>query len=186
MACGCVECTEHGGPDPKIMYLRFFFIGMQVLIAVAGMIKERSWKSLLAFSGAFAVFATVPRRLICARCDNYGKMCYSLYLGKITSMYLPKGEGDVDFRVGVPLEALCLATITNAPVIGLWRNKKLLLLYMLFANLTGAFQFSHACKHCGQYASDWRSDCPSAKLALKVFGPGVPVCEEAGGEEAAV
>lgn len=174
MACGCAECVENEGPNPKIMQLRFFFIAMQALIAVVGLIRERSWKALSAFLGAFALFATVLRSLICARCDGYGKNCYSLYLGKITSMYLPKGEGPVSFSVGVPLEVACLATIANAPAIGLRRNKKLLAIYLLFSNLTAFSQFAHACKHCGRYATDWRKDCPSGKLARKVFGPGTP------------
>lgn len=175
MACGCAECNEHEGPNPNIMKMRFFFVGMQVLIAVVGLIKERSWKALIAFFGALGLFATIPRMLICARCDGYGKDCYSLYLGKITSMYLPKGESPVSFSVGVPLEVACLATFANAPAVGLRHNRKLLALYLLFSNLTVFSQFAHACKHCGRYATDWRKDCPSGKLARKVFGPGSQV-----------
>jgi hypothetical protein len=173
MACECVECAEHGGPDPKVMGARLFIIGMQILIALYGLVKERSWKALGAFLGAFALFATVPRTMICCRCDGYGKKCYSLYMGKITSMYLPKIEDkEVDMKLGVALELLALSTISNAPMIGLRKNKKLLSLYMLFATATFLLQFAHACRHCGQQATDWRKDCPSAKTARMFFGPG--------------
>lgn len=173
MACECVECTEHGGPNPKIMAARFTVFGLQFLIAFFGLIKERSWKSLLAFLGGFALFATVPRKMICCRCEGYGKMCYSLYLGKITSMYLPKIEDkEVDMKLGAGLELLALGTISNAPAIGLRKNKKLLAWYMLFSTLTVVMHFSHACRHCAQNATDWRQDCPSAKTARLFFGAG--------------
>jgi hypothetical protein len=111
--------------------------------------------------------------MICCRCDGYGKKCYSLYMGKITSMYLPKIEDkEVDMKLGVALELLALSTISNAPMIGLRKNKKLLSLYMLFATATFLLQFAHACRHCGQQATDWRKDCPSAKTARMFFGPG--------------
>jgi hypothetical protein len=173
MACECVECSEYGGPNTKVMMFRFFVAGMQILIALVGMIKERSWKSLAAFFGAFALFATVPRTLICCRCEGYGNKCYSLYMGKITSMYLPKSEGkEMDVKWGAGLELLSLATIANAPAIGLRKNKKLLALYLLFSNLTVAMQFFHSCRHCAQNATDWRKDCPSAKTARLFFGGG--------------
>lgn len=176
MACECVECTEYGGPDPKIMAIRFSVFGLQFLVALVGMIKARSWKSLLAFLGGFALFATVPRKMICARCDGYGNKCYSLYMGKITSMYLPKVEGkEVDMKVGAGLELLSLGTISNAPVIGLWHNKKLLAFYMLLSTITMASQFAHSCRHCAQNATDWRKDCPSAKTARLFFGAGPEV-----------
>jgi len=173
MACECVECSEYGGPNPKVMMFRFVVIGLQVLVGLVGMIKERSWKSLLAFFGALALFATVPRMLICCRCAGYGNMCYSLYLGKLTSMYLPKVEDkEVDMKLGAGLELLSLATIANAPAIGMRKNKKLLALYLLLSNLTLATHFFHSCRHCAQNATDWRKDCPSAKTARLFFGAG--------------
>jgi hypothetical protein len=175
MACECTECSEYGGPDPRIMTLRFIIIAKQFVIALYGMIKLRSWKPLIAWFAGFALFATVPRTMICARCDGYGKKCYSLYLGKITSMYLPKIDKPVDMQLGAGLELLSLLTISNAPVIGLRKNKKLLAIYMILNTLTLVLHFSHACRHCAQNATDWRKDCPSAKTARLFFGGGKEV-----------
>jgi hypothetical protein len=78
MACECSECAEYGGPDPKMMGLRFGVFGLQMLVGIVGMLKARSWKALGALAGGFALFATIPRYLICCRCAGYGNMCYSL------------------------------------------------------------------------------------------------------------
>lgn len=169
MQCECAECTEHGGPNPGTMALRLFVIGAQLLVAVTGLVRERSWKALGVMLGAFAFFLTLPRYLICCRCEGYGKKCYSLYLGKITSLYLPRVEGKSISPVGAALEFLTLSTLANAPAVGLRKSRKRLALYLLLSNLTVALHFSHACRHCAEHATDWKRDCPSAKLAAKAF-----------------
>lgn len=167
--CECVECAEHGGPSPVIMSVRFFFLAAQFLVAVLGLLKERSWKALGVFLGAIAFFATVPRYLVCCRCDGYGNNCYSLYLGKVTSMYLPRVEDKEISKIGSALEALTLQTLALTPAIGLRRSRKLLAFYLLLCNATFGLHFWHACRHCAEYATDWRKDCPMAKTARRVF-----------------
>lgn len=166
--CRCPECTKYGGPNPKIMALKGVVLAAQFLLAVTGMIGERSWKALGVFLAALAFFFTVPRYLICTRCGGYGQKCYPFYLGKITSMYLPKVEGKKVSPVGAGLELLTLSTLSLAPVSGLWRSGKLFA-YLSLANLTLALHFWHACRHCARYATDWRRNCTSAKLARRVF-----------------
>jgi len=170
--CECAECAEHGGPSPTIMAVRLFFLAAQFLVAVMGLLKERSWKALGVFLGAIAFFFTLPRYLICARCDGYGKNCYSLYLGKITSLYLPRVEGKEVNPSGAGLEMLTLQTISLAPAIGLRKNRRLLSLYLLLSNITSGLHFLHACRHCAEYATDWRKDCPSARIARRIFAGG--------------
>ena len=171
MQCECEECVEYGGPNPGVMKFRAFVFISQLLVAVVGLIRERSWKALWAMLGAFVFFWTVPRMLICCRCENYGKNCYSLHIGKLTSMILPKMEGEIT-PFAMVLEALTLGTIANAPAVGLRKNRKLLALYMLLNNMTLVLQFTHSCRHCALYATDWRKDCPSAKTARLFFGAG--------------
>ena len=171
MACECAECVEYGGPNPTIMKVRFLAVFAQMGVALYGLVKERSWKALGAFVGSFIFFWTVPRYLICARCENYGRDCYSLYLGKLTSRIWPKQEGEIP-KVGMALEVITLGTFANAPAIGLLKNRKLLALYMLFSNITVTTQFFHACRHCAYYAKDWRSECPSARTYRMFFGGG--------------
>ena len=173
MECECGECREHGGPNPTTMGIRFLVIGAQFLVALVGLVRERSWKALGVMLGAFMFFLTVPRYLICCRCEGYGQMCYSLYLGKITSLYLPKVEGKSPLvsvnPVGAALELLTLGTLANVPAISLRKNRKLLALYLLLSNITVLMHFSHACRHCAENATDWKKDCPSAKLAARAF-----------------
>ncbi len=173
MACECAECTEHGGPNPIIMTFRVMVIVAQMVLGAYGMLKERSYKALWAWLGALALFWTIPRYLICARCPGYGQKCYSLYLGKITSMYMLKVEGheqEHPSSLAIGLEVLSLATISNAPAIGLRGDKKLLRLYMLLSTITLWSQFLHACRHCATYGEGWKKDCPSAQTYRRLFG----------------
>lgn len=170
--CECAECAEHGGPDPVIMAARFFFLIVQFLVAVLGLVRERGWKALGVFLGAIAFFFTLPRYLICARCDGYGTNCYPLYLGKITSLYLPRVEGKEVSKTGSAMEVLTLQTISMAPAIGLRHNRKLFSLYMLLSTITSGLQFWHACRHCALNATDWRKECPSARIARRIFSSG--------------
>jgi len=169
MTCECPECTEYDGPNPVTMRVRLLVLSAQFLVALVGLWRERSFKALGVFLGAIAFFFTIPRYLICARCEGYGKDCYSLYMGKVTSMIWPKVEGKEVSPLGALLEVLTLLTVTNAPVVGLRSNRKLLALYMLLANATFWMHFSHACRHCAQYATDWKKDCPAAKAARGMF-----------------
>ena len=173
MDCQCAECEEFGGPNPKVMMFRILVIAIQMTLGLYGMLKERSFKALGAWLAAFALFWTVPRYLICARCAGYGKDCYSLYLGKIVSMYMPRVEGkDQPAQLGILLELISLATISNAPMIAMRKNKKLLVPYMLLANITIFSQFLHACRHCSEYGEGWKKDCPSAKTYRMLLGAG--------------
>ena len=167
-SCECPECKEFGGPNPKLMTLRLPVLAAQLLLGVFGLIKEKSFKALGALIGALAFFAFIPRRLICCRCEGYGKNCYSFYLGKITSLYLPKEEGEIT-PLAMGLEALALTVIANAPAVGLRKNRRLLAIYLVLSFITFTLQFRHACRHCALYATDWKKECPSAKLARRVF-----------------
>ena len=169
VSCECAQCVEFDGPDPTIMKVRLFFLVAQFLVAVLGLLKERSWKPLGVLLGAIAFFFTVPRYLICTRCDGYGTNCYPFYLGKITSLYLPKVEGKEVNPVGAGLEMVTLQTMALAPAIGLRKNFKLVSLYLLLSNITFGLHFLHACRHCAENATDWRKDCPSAKIARRIF-----------------
>lgn len=170
MECTCDECREHGGPNPAVMGLKFVVLFAQLSVALVGLLKERSFKALAVFLGAIGFFFTLPRYLICARCDGYGKNCYPYYLGKITSLYMPRVEGKTVTPYAAALEGLTLGTIFNAPVFGLWRNRKALLTYLTLGEATFLLHFWHACRHCARYATDWRKDCVGAKAARRVFG----------------
>lgn len=174
MKCECPECLEYEGPNPLIMALKFAVLGLQLLVALVGMLKERSFKPLAVMLAAVAFFFTVPRYLICCRCEGYGTRCYPFYLGLMTSKYLPRVEGKALNPLAGSLEAGTLATVAITPLVGLRGNRKLSALYFMLANLTLGLHFWHACRHCAFYATDWRKSCPAALLAERVFtgGPG--------------
>ncbi len=173
MACECAECTEHGGPNPKYIMFRFLVIIVQITVGFVALVRARSWKVLAVWLGALGTFWTLPRYLICARCEGYGKDCHSLYIGKIVSKYMPRVEGyDRPSNAGIVLEAILLATISNAPPLGMRRQKLALALYLVLASMTFWMHFTHACRHCAEYATDWKKDCPAAKTYRMFFGGG--------------
>lgn len=169
MACECPECTKHKGPNPMIMMFKTAVFFIQYIYAVIAMIKKGKLKELGALAGAFIFFFTIPRRMICARCDQYGNNCYSLYLGKVTSWIHPRIENKEVNNLGISLELLALGSMAMIPAWALKRNFKALVPYMLLLDITGLMQFVHACRHCGLYATNWRKNCPAAQVARAVF-----------------
>ncbi|MBN2167765.1 MAG: hypothetical protein JW738_00855 [Actinobacteria bacterium] len=171
MACECNECREFGGPDPTKMKMKFFagLIPM-FTVAILGLIKEKRWKELRIMGATAAVFFTVPRYLICARCDGYGKNCYAYYLGKLTSMYLPKVEGKKVGPLGLTIEAICLAILSMTPAWGLRKKWALLGLYGMFSQIMALLHLNHACRHCYLTATDWRKNCLIGQAGNLIFG----------------
>lgn len=168
--CSCAECQKNNGPNPTIMKFRIATFFLQYVYAAYALIKAKSWKSLTATFGALAFFFPL-RYLVCARCQGYGKDCYSLYLGKVTSKIMPKVEGKEIGTLGVILEVLTLYGISMGPVFGLLKRFKLLVPYTWLLSATMGSQFLHACRHCGLNAREgtWQSRCPSGKVAKFIF-----------------
>lgn len=171
MSCDCTECSEYGGPNPTVMTIRFLVLGLQLLVGMLGMARDRSWKALTAFLTGIVFFGSVLRYLICARCEGYGKRCYSLYLGKATSTYLPRVHEKEIGPSAMVLEVIALALISQSPVVGI-KNRRTRALYALLSTATFAMHFTHACRHCARYATDWKSRCPSARAYRRFFGAG--------------
>jgi hypothetical protein len=168
--CGCAACAEGAfdvQPNHLIMALRFLAFGAGALVALVGLIKGGRKKELLAWLGGWGLFLTLPRYLICASCTGYGKMCYSYYLGKYTSMILPKREKPVPLY-GLGLEGLALSTIFWAPAIGLRKDRKSLMAYLAMMQLVLVGQFLHACRYCGTHSDDeFKKFCPNHQFWRK-------------------
>ncbi|MBN1289304.1 MAG: hypothetical protein JXA49_06690 [Actinobacteria bacterium] len=169
MACDCPECSKHSGPNKMVMMFKIGVFFLQYIYATFAMIRKGKFKELGALIGAFVFFFTIPRRMICARCDQYGNNCYSLYLGKVTSWIHPKVEGKQVNNLGIALELLALGSMSAIPAWALKWHFKALMPYMLLLDTTVFMQFIHACRHCGLYATDWRKDCPAAQIARVFF-----------------
>jgi hypothetical protein len=172
--CSCPACCEEPAgprPNPVIMALRFASFGLGLMVAFAGMIKERKFKHLWAWLGAWSVFLTVARYIICSRCEGYGKMCHSYYIGKYTSLVLPKVEGKDVGPIGFGAEAACLGAIFWIPVLALRDNRRLLKRYLVIMQLVMFGQFFHACRWCSQNSTqEWKNRCPAHRTWKKVLG----------------
>lgn len=173
----CAECEmEDAGcesgelrPNPLIMALRFTAFGLGIMVALGGMLKERKFKHLAAWLGTWALFLTWPRYIICARCEGYGKMCYSYYLGKYTSMVFPKVEGKDVGPLGFGLEVFCLSLIFWTPALALRKDRKLLTRYLAIMQLVMAGQFFHACRYCAANSTqEWKNTCPNYRFWNRV------------------
>lgn len=163
---GCDACPEafDVNPNPFIMALRFLTFGAGLAVAGAGFIRNGKKKGLLAWLGGWGLFLTIPRYLICASCSGYGKMCYSFYLGKYTSMIFPKREKEVPM-IGLGMEVVSLSTIFWAPALAMRKDRKNLMLYLILMDMVLAGQFFHACRYCGTHADDeFKKVCPGHRF----------------------
>jgi hypothetical protein len=163
---GCDACPEafDVSPNPLIMALRFLVFGVDLIVAGAGLVRNGKKKELLAWLGGWGLFLTIPRYLICASCSGYGKMCYTYYLGKYTSMIFPKREKEVPM-IGLGLEIVALSTMSLAPAFGLRKDRKALLAHLALTDLVLAGQFFHACRYCGTHADDnFKKFCPGHRF----------------------
>ncbi len=171
MECDCAERIEiESGiidktrPHPLVMAARFIVMGEAFFVALREMLKERKPGFIWVWLGGWALFLTLPRYLICARCDGYGEMCYSYYLGKYTSNLFPRSSGKVG-RLGLGLEILSLSTIFWTPVFALRGSRKKLFRYLSLLNLVLAGQFFHACRYCGMHSKEeWKKVCPAFRF----------------------
>jgi hypothetical protein len=164
----CGPCEPH--PNPLIMALRFTAFGLGGLVALGGMIKERKFKHLAAWLGTWALFLSWPRYLICSRCDGYGNMCYSYYLGKYTSMVFPKVEGKDVSPLGFAMEGFCLSSMFWTPVLALRNNRQLLIRYLVIMELVLAGQIFHACRYCAANSTQgWKNVCPAHRTWKKIL-----------------
>ena len=171
--CPCAACCEEPcgpRPNPLIMALRFAVFGLGSLVALAEMIKERKFKHLAAWLATWTLFMTWPRYLICARCEGYGNMCYSYYLGKYTSMVFPRVEGKDVGPLGFGMEVFCLSSMFWTPVLALRNNRPLLTRYLAIMQLVLAGQFFHACRYCAANSTqEWKNVCPAHRTWKKIL-----------------
>jgi len=169
-----VGCNQESGtcearPNPLIMALRFAVFGLGALVALGGMVKERRFKQIAAWLGAWTLFLTWPRYLICARCDGNGNKCCSYYLGRYTSAVFPRVKGKEVGPLGFDLEALCLSSIFWTPILALRDNRELLTRYLIIMQSVLAGQFLHACRWCAANSTqEWKEACPSYRTWKKL------------------
>lgn len=167
---GNVEWADHSGPgtgrpSPLIMTLRFAAFALAVMEAARGMVRERKFRHLIAWLGGWALFLTWPRYLICSRCEGYGEMCRSYYLGRYTSLLFPRVEEKDVGRLGLFLEVLSLSAIFWLPIQALRRDRGMLAGYLTLMQTVLLGQFFHACRWCGTHAQQgWKAVCPAHRF----------------------
>lgn len=176
---GISRCSSGGDrPGPLLMPLRFAAFAFAAAEAVRGMVGERKFRHLLAWLGGWALFLTWPRYLICSRCEGYGEMCRSYYLGKYTSLLYPRVEGKSVGKLGLALEILSLSAIFWVPALALRKNRKKLARYLALMQAVLLGQFFHACRWCGTHdQQEWKKVCP----AYRFWRPRASSCGAFGG-----
>lgn len=159
------ECPDGAVPKWPMMALRFAAFAAAGAEAVQGMWMEGKFRHLLAWLGGWTLFLTWPRYLICSRCEGYGEMCRSYYLGKYTSMLFPRVEGKTVGRLALVLEVLSLSTIFWVPALALRGNRKVLAKYLALMQVVLMGQFFHACRWCGTHdRQEWKAVCPAYRF----------------------
>lgn len=155
-------------PDKNVMGIRFLLVGAQFAISIYSFIYTQSWPLFIFWLATLLLFLTIPRKLICARCEGgYGKKCYPLYLGLYTSKVFSYEDKDVPLIGGI-LEGFCLLVLPLLPLIPLYQNLVLFIIYLVLLTVNLLFQFYHACRYCAICADEpWKKKCPAHRLARK-------------------
>lgn len=167
--CDCAGCAAAPeafdvSPNPAIMALRSVALAAATAAGALGLARSGNKKLIGWWLAAWGMFLTLPRYLICASCSGYGKMCYSYYLGRYTSMIFPKREKPVPMY-SLFIEGACLSSIFLAPALAMKDDRKNLLTYLILSDLMLAGQFFHACRYCGTHADDdFKKHCPSFRF----------------------
>jgi hypothetical protein len=154
-----------------LMKFRFGILSFQMSIALLALISVHEWGLFALWAGTILMFGTIPKKLICARCDGNGKKCHSLYLGLYTSKLFSKENKNVPVAGGL-IEGLCLIVIALLPFIPLLKNPTFfLVMYLALLIATLILQFFHACKHCVLNANEeWKKNlCPANKIGRKIW-----------------
>jgi len=163
-------------PNPFIMVIRFIILGLQLVVGFFIFINTSSWILLSIWVLSIVLYASIARKYICARCEGYGKKCYSLYLGLLTSKLYPYSE-DKEFSIGGGLfSVFILGMIFIIPFVPILKNFPsidnhiLLIVYCAFSLVNFLFQFFHACRHCAICSTqEWKKICPSNRLASMIW-----------------
>jgi len=122
-----------------------------------------------------AAWATVPKYLLCTRCENYGKPCDFTYGGKYAAMLFEQHSGKAVGWAGIIAEGASLATFMLLPVAASLRHPRSLIRYALAGILFQSILIRVCCIACVERATDpWKKKyCPTYKLVegLGLAGP---------------
>lgn len=88
-AAGCGECEE--SPWPRgTSYITTVLFQLPASLGAYALLKKAPLR-LPVFAGIWATVATVVRKVVCSRCEYYGKDCATI-MGKWTAMLYEKDE----------------------------------------------------------------------------------------------
>jgi hypothetical protein len=156
-------------PNRKIITIRFTLLALQCIIGLYGFINAGSWILLIIWILIIILFLTTVGNLMCARCESYGRRCYSMYLGLYTSKLFNFRKKDVP-AAGLALEVFSLVFIPLLPLIPLYKSPVLFIIYFILSFLSAFLQFIHACRHCAACSQDeWKKLCPAHRAAGRIW-----------------
>ena len=144
-----------------------------ILAASAAVLILAGWEALRrnkpgwipVWFAALAAWATVPKYLICTRCENYGKACDFLHGGEYAALLFK--EQDKPFNAaGYLAEGVPLGIFLFLPAIAARKDLWALSFYALAGAAFQALLVKICCIDCVNYATDtWKADyCPTYKI----------------------
>lgn len=122
----------------------YFTCGIVAVYALA----QHKPRKLPLYVGSSVVFNTWGRRFICARCDNYGKACSSLF-GITTSKMMRRDECKSLTRNAILVEDVILYCIVLIPLPQILQSRWLTILYASGVIASSMGFFKYGCPNCG-------------------------------------
>jgi hypothetical protein len=85
----CAECAQSPWPQGT-SYINTAFFGVPALMGMYALLKKAPLR-LPILAGMWVAISTVMRKVVCCRCEYYGKDCSTL-MGKLTPLMYEKDE----------------------------------------------------------------------------------------------
>ncbi len=140
---------ENEGPnwDLKTAVQNQLAMMLPVFLGATALVRKRS-KKLLPYLLLVGFFHTLWRRVVCARCQYYGKTCSTL-LGIFTSRIMPRDEKKKLDRNTMLIDFTMVGLIAFLPLKEALSTKKVRVLYPVSLLLGISAIFFRGCPECG-------------------------------------
>ncbi|MBU4175426.1 MAG: hypothetical protein KKB90_05400 [Actinobacteria bacterium] len=165
-SCQSREASDYPDADPKEQAV-LISVGAAYLATALYTMWRKKPGLLPLWLAAVATWATLPKYLICTRCECYGKPCDFTYGGRYSAkLFKPQPDRTVDVY-SLIAEGVPGAVAMMLPFAVARKSQGLLTLFGLLSLLWQVALIKIACIRCVRYSTDpfKRKYCPNYKIA---------------------
>jgi hypothetical protein len=165
------EVGEYPDADPKEQAVLITVGAAYLATALYTVWRKKPWLLPL-WLAAVATWATLPKYLICTRCECYGKRCDFTYGGRYAARLFKRQPDKTVDVCGLIAEGAPGAVAMILPFVVARESPGFLTLFGLLSLLWQLALIKVACIRCVRYSTDpfKRKYCPNYKVAAALGG----------------